>query len=143
MTRTSTLVCAGAALGLSLVGGAAFGAESAPPVDDPRDKIVANGATGAVADWWDEPWWIALADCAAVFRSAPEDRAKVQTFATAAMAQVAKDRGIPLRDAGAVVMPYVTTGQGRQRAEDVIAIFGGVSEARSRCDKVLVQYKAL
>jgi hypothetical protein len=131
------------ALGLSLAGGAAFGAPSVPPAEDPRDKVIAKGTIGAVADWWEEPWWMALADCAAAFRSAPEDRAKVQTFATAAIAQVAKDRGIPLRDAGAVVMPYVTTGQGRQRAEDVILIYGGVDETRSRCDKVLVQYKAL
>lgn len=141
MRKTIPVVCS--LLLLSLVGAVPAGARSAPPVEDPRDKVVAKGTTGAVADWWQEPWWIALADCAAVLRSAPEDRAKFQTFATAAMAQIAKDRGIPLRDAGGVVMPYVTTGQGHRRAEDVIAIFGGVGEMRSRCDKVLVQFKAL
>src|SRR3954471_15230669 len=83
--------------------------QTAPSAPDARDKIAPKEMSYR-ADL--EPWWMALADCAAIFHEAPVDRAKMQAFATAAMAQMAKDRGITLREAGAIVMPHLMTGLG-------------------------------
>jgi hypothetical protein len=111
-----------------------------PPPEDARDKMAPKEMSYADES---EPWWMALADCAAVFRAAPEDTAKFRTFGTAAMAQMAKDRAIPLRDAGAVVMPYIMTGQGNARAAALSGIYGDLTGLRASCDGVMAKHKAL
>jgi hypothetical protein len=103
--------------------------------------MIAKGATGAVADWEEEPWWLALADCASAFMLDPEDRDKVKAFSVAAMKRVSTDRAIDLRQAGGVVIPYVTSGQGLERAHTTNALFGP-EYLRARCDRVIIQYRA-
>ena len=111
-----------------------------PPPDDARDKMAPKEMSYAEDV---EPWWMALADCAAMFHAVPEDPAKFRAFGTAAIGQMAKDRGIPLRDAVAVVMPYILKGQGGVRAASLTGIYGDAVKPREGCDGVMVKYKAL
>ena len=113
-----------------------------PPLD-PRDKVVSPDTPGPAGDWEENAWWVALAECAAMFRSAPEDREKVQTFGTAAMGRLAKDRGLQAREAAAIVIPYINGPKAREIAEVFIALYGGVEMPRQRCDRVLEQHGAI
>lgn len=115
-------------------------AQTGPSEVDPRDKIAPKEMSYR-EDL--EPWWMALADCAAIFQQAPMDRPKMQTFATAAMAQMAKDRGITVRQAGAIVMPHVMTGRGFEIASAMVAVYDGVTRLRTDCDGVMAKYKTL
>lgn len=137
--RIMTALAASAGSIVVLAGGAS--AQTTPPALHPRDAIIAKGANGPVADWEEEPWWIALGDCAAAFRVSPEERARVQAFSIAAMKRVSTDRGITPREAGAVVMPYILTGQGHERADTAVGIYGGPDDLRARCEGVMVQFQ--
>jgi hypothetical protein len=127
---------------LSIIVNSPAGAQSVPPTANAKDKMIPKGVTGAVVDWEEEQWWLALADCAAAFRVPPQDQEKFRTFSLAAIQRVATDRGINLRQATEIVLPYATSGQGLERAKTTSGIFGGPEDLRSRCDKVLIQYRA-
>ncbi|MBX3565968.1 MAG: hypothetical protein KF730_15490 [Sphingomonas sp.] len=116
-----------------------LGAQTVPAAADSRDKMAPLKMSYREQI---EPWWVVLADCAAVHRQPVEDRAKTQAFATTAMARVAKDRGITIRDAGAVVMPHVLRGRGNEIAGVLVATYGGKAELAKGCDDVMAAYKS-
>lgn len=132
----------GLVLSLLLTSSDFAAAQSAPSAANADDKRVAKGVSGAVADWEEEPWWIALADCAAAFRLAPSDPNKTKAFSLAAIDRVSSDRRIDLKSAAAIVMPYAISGEGLERAKTTSEIFGSPDDLRSRCDGVMVQYRA-
>jgi hypothetical protein len=130
------------AASLLLVAGWSGLAQAIPDSADHRDKMVAVGPEGAAGDWDGQPWWIALADCAAAYREPPIDQPKFKNFGAAAMSRLAADRALPARQAAEIVMPYIN-GQGRERAQVMVGIFGGSEEIRSICDKALAHYEKL
>lgn len=110
-------------------------------VRHPSDKYVAKDAPAPASNWAGQPWWAALAECAAVFSLAPEDKASFQKFAGYAMMRVADDRKVKAEEAAALVLPR-SQGSTNQRAQIMVGGFG-MAAVRANCDKLFVQYQAL
>jgi hypothetical protein len=131
--------CAIAALLIGAISPAS--AQQTDAVRDPRDRYVAKDAPAPASNWKDQPWWIPLAECAAVFASPPEERAEFQKFAGHAMMRLADDRSLKAEEAAGLVLPW-TQGRGRQRADMMTSAFG-TEAVRANCDKLFEQYQAL
>ncbi|RYE01652.1 MAG: hypothetical protein EOP61_10625 [Sphingomonadales bacterium] len=116
-------------------------AQDATLARDARDKLVASDASGAVANWKDQPWWAPLSECAAAFALPTEQKEKFQTFAGHAMMRLADDRGLKAEDAARLILPWIQ-GRGRQRAE-MMSMGFGLERVRSNCDAMFVQYQSL
>lgn len=115
-------------------------AQNAPADVDPRDKMAPLEMSYRETI---EPWWVVLADCAALHHQPVEDRAKMQAFATTAIARVAKDRGITIREAAGLVMPHILRGRGNEIAQVVVALYGGKVEMLTKdCDSLMGTYKS-
>ncbi len=135
MTRPFQLAAALLALATALTPSAA------QEVRDPKDKLVARDAAAPASNWKDQPWWTALAECAAAFRREPADKDKFQKFAGYAMMRVADDRGVKAEVAAALVLPW-TEGRGQERAGIMIGAFG-IGPVRANCDKLFDQYQTM
>jgi len=108
---------------------------------DPRDKYVAADAPSPASNWKDQPWWVPLAECAAVYRAEPVIKDQFQKFAGHAMMRIADDRKIKAEEAAAIVLPW-TEGRGMERAQTMIGYFG-IDAVRANCDALFTQYQAL
>ncbi len=115
-------------------------AQDAGTLRHPDDKYVPADAAAPASNWKGQPWWVALAECAASFRTEPANKTEFQKFAGYAMMRLADDRKIKAEDAAAIVIPW-TGGRGMERANTMISFFG-IEAVRTNCAALMVQYQA-
>lgn len=141
MTRQMLLGIAAAIALMAPIGAAV--SQDAPVVRHPSDKYIAKDAPAPASNWKEQPWWAPLAECAAVYGLAPEDKDKFRTFAAASLMRVMADRKIPMEEAGKLVIPWTQDqGTGRKRAEIMASAFG-MQKVRAQCDNLLTQYEGM